>query len=106
MPLETRPLHPTLACEVLDLRLWEPLAPETVAELRELWSRRGVLVFRRQALSEQVGQPVVVQRVVERQQAHAGVMHHRGVDDGPFALSPNPSPCGGGEFVSWTYSPL
>src|SRR4051812_22406105 len=53
MPLETRPLHPTLACEVLGLRLWEPLAPETVAELRELWSRRGVLVFRRQALSEQ-----------------------------------------------------
>src|SRR5947208_6822574 len=53
MPLETRPLHPTLACEVLGLRLWEPLAPDTVAELRELWSRRGVLVFRRQALSEQ-----------------------------------------------------
>src|SRR3954452_3388476 len=53
MPLETRPLHPTLACEVVGLRLWEPLPPETIADLRELWSRRGVLVFRRQALSEQ-----------------------------------------------------
>src|SRR3954453_4989857 len=53
MPLETRPLHPTLACEVLGLGLWGPLAADTVAEFRELWSRRGVLVFRRQALSEQ-----------------------------------------------------
>ena len=52
MPLETRPLHPSLACEVLGLRLWEPLEPETVAGLRELWSRWGVLVFRRQALGE------------------------------------------------------
>src|ERR1051325_3606739 len=52
MHLETRPLHRTLACEVIGLSLWEPLAPDTIAELRELWSRRGVLVFRRQALSE------------------------------------------------------
>jgi taurine dioxygenase len=50
--IETRPLHNTLACEVLGLRLWEPLDPDIAAELRELWSRRGVLVFRRQALSE------------------------------------------------------
>src|ERR1044071_3272981 len=52
MHLETRPLHKTLACEFIVLSLWEPLAPDTIAELRELWSRRGVLVFRRQALSE------------------------------------------------------
>ena len=52
MHLETRPLHKTLACEVVGLSLWEPFAPDTIAELRELWSRRGVLVFRRQALSE------------------------------------------------------
>ena len=52
MSLETRPLHPTLACEVAGLRLWEQLDPDTIAELRALWSRRGVLVFRRQALSE------------------------------------------------------
>src|SRR5256885_12326078 len=52
MPLETRPLHPTLACEVVGLSLWDPLDPDTIAELRDLWSRSGVLVFRRQALSE------------------------------------------------------
>jgi alpha-ketoglutarate-dependent taurine dioxygenase len=52
MLLETRARHPTLAAEVIGLRLWEPLAPETVTALRELWSRRGVLVFRRQPLGE------------------------------------------------------
>jgi putative 2-oxoglutarate oxygenase len=52
MPFETRPLHPSLACEVTGLLLWEALEPETVAGLRELWSRWGVLVFRRQALGE------------------------------------------------------
>src|SRR3954454_9976654 len=52
MPLDTRSLHPTLACEVVGLRLWEQLDPDTIAELRDLSSRRGVLVFRRQALSE------------------------------------------------------
>jgi taurine dioxygenase len=52
MPLQTRPLHPTLAQEVLGLRLWEPQDEATVAELRALYSRYGVLVFRRQALSE------------------------------------------------------
>src|SRR5260221_3951178 len=50
--LKTRPLHKSLACEVEGPRLWEPLDPDTVAALRELWSRWGVLVFRRQALSE------------------------------------------------------
>jgi taurine dioxygenase len=50
--LETRPLHPTLACEVLGLRLWERLDETIVAELRALYSQHGVLVFRRQALSE------------------------------------------------------
>src|SRR5438045_517664 len=52
MSLQTRPLHPTLACEIEGLPLWEPLDPGTVAELRQLWSKWGVLVFRRQALSE------------------------------------------------------
>ncbi len=52
MPLETRPLHPSLAVEVVGLRLWEAPEPEIVAALRELWARWGVLVFRRQALSE------------------------------------------------------
>ena len=38
MSLETRALHPTLAVEVVGLRLWESPQPETVAALRELWS--------------------------------------------------------------------
>ena len=50
--LETRQLHPTLAREVVGLRLWEPLDEATVAELRALYAQYGVLVFRRQALSE------------------------------------------------------
>src|SRR5438270_5052080 len=52
MSLQTRPLHPTLACQIEGLRLWEPLDAATVAELRQLWSNWGVLVFRRQALGE------------------------------------------------------
>jgi len=50
--LETSPLHPTLAREVIGLRLWERLDDATIAELRALYARYGVLVFRRQALSE------------------------------------------------------
>ena len=52
MRVQARPLHETLACEVAGLRLWEPLDAATAEEVRELWSRHGVLVFRRQALSE------------------------------------------------------
>ena len=50
--LETRPLHPTLAREVVGLSLWERLDDATVAELRTLYAQYGVLVFRRQALNE------------------------------------------------------
>jgi putative 2-oxoglutarate oxygenase len=50
--LETRQLHPTLAREVVGLRLWQQLDDATVAELRALYEQWGVLVFRRQALSE------------------------------------------------------
>jgi taurine dioxygenase len=50
--LETRQLHPTLAREVVGLRLWEPLDEATIAELRALYGQYGVLVFRRQALNE------------------------------------------------------
>jgi taurine dioxygenase len=52
MTLETRALHPTLAVEIVGLPLWETLDDPTVATLRDLYSRYGVLVFRRQALSE------------------------------------------------------
>ncbi len=50
--LDTRQLHPTLAREITGLRLWEKLDEATVAELRTLYAQHGVLVFRRQALSE------------------------------------------------------
>jgi alpha-ketoglutarate-dependent taurine dioxygenase len=53
MPLDTRPLENSCAREVLGLRLWEPLDDGTVDQLHELWTRHPVLVFRRQALSEQ-----------------------------------------------------
>lgn len=49
---ETRQLHPTLAREVVGLRLWEALDETTIEELRRLYAQYGVLVFRRQALSE------------------------------------------------------
>ena len=52
MPLETRPLDDSFAREVVGLRLWEPLDDLTVDQLRNLWARHPVLVFRRQALSE------------------------------------------------------
>src|SRR5258708_1661664 len=50
--LETRQLHPSLAREVVGLSLWERPDDATVAELRSLYAQYGVLVFRRQALSE------------------------------------------------------
>jgi taurine dioxygenase len=52
MLLETRPLHPTLAREIAGLKLWERQDEATIAELRAAYARYGVLVFRRQALSE------------------------------------------------------
>jgi len=50
--LDTRQLHPTLAREIVGLRLWERLDEAIIAELRNLYAQYGVLVFRRQALSE------------------------------------------------------
>src|SRR3979409_1647213 len=50
--LEARQLHPTLTREVVGLQLWERLDDATIAELRTLYAQYGILVFRRQALSE------------------------------------------------------
>jgi taurine dioxygenase len=52
MPLETRPLVDSFACEILGLRLWEPLDHQIADKLRKLWALHPVLVIRRQALSE------------------------------------------------------
>jgi taurine dioxygenase len=52
MPLEIRPLGQSFAREVVGLRLWEPQDDRTIKEIRAVWAHHPVLVFRRQALSE------------------------------------------------------
>ena len=52
MVLESRVLDNGLACEIVGLRLWEHQDAQTVDQLRALWAIHPVLVFRRQALSE------------------------------------------------------
>lgn len=48
----TRPIDGSFAHEVIGLRLWERQYESTLAALRALWSDVGLLVFRRQALTE------------------------------------------------------
>jgi len=50
--LEWRQLDNSFACEVLGPCLWEPQDDRTIDEVRNLWALHPVLVFRRQALSE------------------------------------------------------
>jgi taurine dioxygenase len=52
MLLKSRVLDNSFAREVVGLRLWEPQDARTIDELQALWARHPVLVFRRQALSE------------------------------------------------------
>jgi alpha-ketoglutarate-dependent taurine dioxygenase len=52
MQFTTRRLGQTFGCEIVGLRLWEKIDADTVEALRALWRDEGVLVFRRQALSE------------------------------------------------------
>lgn len=52
MPLEARLVDGSVACEVVGLRLWDAQDDRTIDELRRLWAHHPVLVFRRQALSE------------------------------------------------------
>jgi alpha-ketoglutarate-dependent taurine dioxygenase len=52
MPLESRPVDGSFAREVVGLRLWEPQDDQTIEELRAVWAHQPVLVFRRQALSD------------------------------------------------------
>lgn len=52
MKYNARRIGDSFACEVIGLKLWEKPDARTVNELRELWAEHGVLVFRRQALSE------------------------------------------------------
>jgi taurine dioxygenase len=52
MPLESRSLNNSFAREVIGLRLWERQGDQIIEELRASWAHHPVLVFRRQALSE------------------------------------------------------
>jgi len=49
---QTRNMGDKFACEVTGLNLWEKLSSETAKSLRALLREHGVLIFRRQALSE------------------------------------------------------
>src|SRR6201998_4973464 len=52
MALESRALNNSFAREVIGLRLWERHDDQIIDERRALWAHPPVLVFRRQALSE------------------------------------------------------
>jgi len=52
MHIESRALDRSFAREVVGLRLWEQVDDQTINELRDLWAHHPLLVFRRQALSE------------------------------------------------------
>ena len=53
MPLATAPLHERFGLEIRDVDLSQPLTPEVSRELDGLLAENGVLVFRRQLLSEE-----------------------------------------------------
>jgi taurine dioxygenase len=50
--IEIRRLESGFALEVMGLPLWEPFPEATLETLAEHWSQSGLLIFRRQALSE------------------------------------------------------
>jgi taurine dioxygenase len=52
MAMEVHALAGGFAAEVRGLRLWEPLGSADLERLRRLYAEHGVLVFRRQCLSE------------------------------------------------------
>src|SRR6516225_7684311 len=52
MHIESRALDRSFAREVVGLRLWEQVDDQTINDLRDLWAHHPLLVFRRQALSE------------------------------------------------------
>ncbi len=52
MDFHLRPLQDSFAREVDGISLWKPLSVSEIEQLRTLWRLHGVLVFRRQCLSE------------------------------------------------------
>jgi taurine dioxygenase len=53
MQLESREIDGSFAREVTGVRLWEPQDEATLDAIRDLWARCGVVVFRRQILTEE-----------------------------------------------------
>jgi putative 2-oxoglutarate oxygenase len=68
--MEIRPIDGSFAREVVGVGLWNGLSADQLEEIRNAWTECGVLVFRRQALSEKeivevsamFGKPQVVHR--------------------------------------------
>jgi alpha-ketoglutarate-dependent taurine dioxygenase len=52
MDLVAQVIEGSFAQEIKGLQVWQPLSKEHVEKLRLLWKQSGVLVFRRQSLSE------------------------------------------------------
>lgn len=50
--MKIRPIDNSFAREVVGVQLWNGLSPDELEEIRNVWAECGVLVFRRQALSE------------------------------------------------------
>lgn len=68
--LESRAVKGSFALEIGGIDLWDAQSDATLAHLREIWGHAGVLLFRRQALSEhelvafsaQFGKPEIIVR--------------------------------------------
>jgi taurine dioxygenase len=52
MAYQARMINHSFACEIIGLNVWEKQDARTIQELQVLWREVGVLVFRRQCLSE------------------------------------------------------
>lgn len=79
----SRPAGGSFAREVQGLDLWRPLDEPTRAELRALWAGSGVLLFRRQSLSEDelvafsavFGKPEIIVRTDWQSASRPEVIH-------------------------------
>ncbi len=68
--MENRAINGCFAQEIRGLDLWAPLPDATISALCEIWAKSGVLLFRRQAISEEelvafsarLGKPEIIVR--------------------------------------------
>lgn len=88
MPFTTADLG-SFARRIDGLKLWEPLDDLTAARLADIWARHGVLVFRRQAISEdelvafseEFGDPDVIVRADWKSENRAEVIQISNMKD-------------------------